>query len=168
MNKKNIIFFLVLIFLFLLQIASLKVFSNVWYIVPQLLLVFVIVLSITDSLPEAVWFAFIAGFFAEIFSGLFFGTYIFGFVAIGVGVYIITRHLASQEITILTTAVLVVSGTLLLPFLAYCFNWLASSLYSTLPFPIRNFYSSAIIWTVASNAIFAYPITKILGFFSRI
>ena len=168
MNNKKITYFLSLIFLFLLQTASLNVFSNVPYVVPQLLLLFVIILSLTHSLPEAVWFAFTAGFLAEVFSGLFFGTYIFGFVVIGVAVYVTTRHLISQEIMILPTAILVISGTLLLPLLAYFFNWFASALYSTVAVPIRNFYPPAIIWTVFSNLIFCYPITKIFIFFFRL
>lgn len=168
MNKRTAIYFLLLIFMFLLQIAALQVFSSAPRAVPQLLLLSVIVLSLTHSLSEAVWYAFFAGWLGEVFSGLFFGTYIFGFVVVGIAVYLITRHLTSQEATILTTVILVISGTLLLPFLAYWFNWFASSLYSILPFPIRNFYPPAIIWTAISNLIFSYPIAKIFNFFSRL
>ena len=165
--KKNIIYFFFLFLLFLVQVAALKVFSQSVYLVPQFLLLFVIALSLNNSLPESVWFAFIAGFFAELFSGLFFGTHILGLVAVSLAVYTVTRNLTSQQATISTTVFLVILGTLLMPFIAYLFNLLAAFLYSSPVISIRNFYYWTIFWTLISNIVFAYPIAKLFKFFSR-
>lgn len=160
--KKQIYRIIFLFILFLIQTALLKVFptSIARLLVPELVLVFIIVHAVyfSSSFPETLWLAMLAGFFIELVSGLFFGTYMAALSLTGIASYLLTRKIASQEAKIPTVILLVSVATVFYAMLGFLYNQSASSLSLAAGPGFRNFLSAGIFLTILSNLIVFYPI----------
>lgn len=166
-NKKLILYFIYPLLLFLLSTSAIKVFSGAYYLVPQLVLLFVIIFATTHSFAETLWMSFALGFLQELFSGVFFGAYIIAFVMTGLLVYFITRNLTAQEVSAETVIFLVVLTTFLFDFWIFGYNNLASLLGISLPLSLRHIYSAKIVWTIVVNFLFFYPLELIFKILIR-
>lgn len=158
MSKKYFYYFLSLLALFVLQIAALKVWTANGNWVPQLILLFVIFFALTHSLPETVWFGFLAGFLEELFSGHFFGAHIVAIILIGLLLYFVTRNLTTQEVAAPTAATLVILATLFFPLWVFSYHSLAAFLGIAEPLSPNTLYSAKVVATIVINLLFFYPI----------
>ena len=158
----------ILIVLFLIEIAALGVFSraDVWF--PQLLLLAVIIFALKHSLSEIVWFSFVTGFLGELFSGFFFGTWILAFLATGIIIYFITRKLTSRDISFVTVVFIVTVSTLFFPLWAFFYSGLLSLVQISDPITFGDFYRVSILWTVLSNLVVFYPLNHAFKFFAKL
>lgn len=165
--KRYLRYLIFLLVLFLIEASATRVFGETLYLVPGLLLCFVIIFALTHSFSETLWMSFATGFLHEIFSGNFFGAQIVALVLIGSMVYLVTRKLTPQEITLPVSAFAVGVGTMLLVILVFAYLELSSVFHLTSAVSLRSVFSWRIIWTVVVNLIFFYPIRFILIFLER-
>lgn len=165
MNKQKFNYLILLFLLFLIEVACRKVFSGHLYLIPQFTLLFVMIFATREPFVETLWFAFLAGFFLEWFSGLFFSADIVGLALTGVAAYLLTRKLTSQQTNLFTAIFLVILGTLFFPLFVYLYLIFASSLGLTAAPAFTDLLSTRLIWTALSNSLFFYPIRFI--FYAR-
>lgn len=158
MTKKYIYQLLYLFVLFLLQTAALKVFAQEFFLIPHLVLLFVIIFALNHSFPQALWIGFLGGFLLELFSGQFFGAQIFSLLLIAAAVYFVTRNLTTQEISAPAIIFLVVLGTALFGFWIFSYTALASFLGIVKPAALGDLYSIKIFWSLIVNLLFFYPV----------
>lgn len=162
MSKRYTLYFIYLLVLFLLQTAATKVFGESLYLIPQLLLMFIIIFTLTHSFRQALWISFVVGFLQELFSTTFFGGQIVTFVLTALLVYFITRNLTSQEITAPTIIFLVALATVLFRLWIFGYNNFIAFFNMAPHLSFRDIYSSQIIWTILVNFLFFYPLRAIL------
>lgn len=167
MTKKYLYYFLYPIVLFLLQTAALKVFPESAHLVPQLLLLFVVIFALSESLTQVVWMSFAVGFSQELFSGLFFGSFIAASVITGAMIYFITRNLTAQEVPPTSAGFLIALGSVVFPGLVFLFNYLGVTLNLARVFAFTDFYSARIFWTILLNIGFFFPLNFIFKFLNR-
>lgn len=157
-------YFYLLIFLiivFLTNAAGVQVFSSKVFLFPELLLLATLIFALNFSFGETLWFAFGVGFFAELFSGSFFGGEIVAFVCTGLLVYFITRNLTSQHTSFLTAVFVVALASVSFALGLYAYNSLIAIFNLTQYIPFGNFISTRIFWTILVNLIVFYPMTFI-------
>lgn len=167
MTKKHFYYFLYLFILFLLQAAAIKVWSGSAYIIPQLILLFVVIFALNHSLPETLWFSFGAGGLLELYSGQFFGSQIVSLVVTGLMVYFITRHLTTQELAVPMVISLVVLATGLFGLWIFLYQGLVGFLGIAPVAALKMFYSFQLIWTAILNLLFVYPVQFIFRLLPR-
>lgn len=161
MSKKYLYYISFLLLLFLIQTAAVEVFSKSRYLVPQLLLLYLIVFASAHTLVETVWMGMLAGFLAEFFSGLFFGSVLLGLAVTAAAVYFVTRNLTAQEISGWPAVLLVILASLFFNFSLYLVHNAAGLLHIAASLPLRYFLSGATTLTVISNLIFFYPVRAV-------
>lgn len=168
MPKSKAYRFLGLLALFLVQSSMLLVAGGRSFLVPQLVLLFIIIFALSHSFDATLWQSFVAGLLLELFSGWFFGSYIFGLITCGLVIYLITRNLTPQEISIPLTVALVALATVLLPAAAYLYN-VFFSLIGLADLPrFLSFFSFSLLWTAGVNFLFFYPLMFAGRFFGRL
>lgn len=156
--KKAVYYFLCVFILFLLQVSGVKVFSETRYLVPQLLLLFVIIFAVANSFTQTLWVSFGAGFFLEWFSGAFFGSQIFALTAAGLVAYFLTRKVTAREVSLLTVLFLVVLETLVFGFWVYLFNVAAAGLNLAPGLAFRSVFQWNVLLTCFVNLLFFWPV----------
>lgn len=167
MAKKNFYYFLCLLALFLIAAAAFKVFSARPYLVPQLVLLFVVSLAMREDFVRTLWFSFLAGFLLELFSVSFFGANIIGLIGAALAALIITRNLTSGRTNLLTVSFLVVLGTALFPLLAYLYLRGGAWLNLAGPVSFGDLVSARLAVTALSNVIFFYPVNYARSLLSK-
>ena len=153
-----LLFFLVL--LFWLEAAFQKVFGASFFI-PQFVILFVTVFAISRDLKETLYWCFAAGFLGELFSGLYFGPFLFMCLIAALAAYFVTRKVTAQDISISTVLVIVLLQAVLLPLGAWFFNAAVGGLGLAVYPPFLEFFSWKLILQVLVNVIFFFPINKL-------
>lgn len=167
MAKKHLYQVLFLIFLWLLEIALSRVFAEEKFIIPQLVLLYVIVLALTRSQVESIWYAFAAGFLQEVFSGLFFGAHVFSLIIIAVLVYFVTRHWTVQDISFVASVLTVFTSTILLIILTFFYHQFFVFLNFAEKAALGSFFGLGIVLTIFLNLIFFYLFRALFTFFIK-
>ena len=162
--KKNPWYFLFLFVPFLLQASFYRVFPGS-SLVPQFFIVLVIVVSVNLEFKQALTISFIAGFLAELFSGVSFGTMISAFLLACFIAHALTRKLTSQDISISTAAFLVAVETLAFAVWVWFFNWFASGLNLGSQVTASEIFRLGLVWQTAANLIFFFPINRLFKIF---
>ena len=156
-----------LFFLFLIETAGRKVLEQNSFFVPMLLLLACLAAAQKFSIPKTLWTTFFAGFLLEIFSGQFFGSYIFGLEFAVLPIWLLTRRITRRDDSALGGAIFAAVGTVFFVFgiYAYC------GLFGLLGFgeggDFKSFFSSKLLWTIAVNVIAFYPVKFFLGILSK-
>lgn len=150
--KKIIYYFLFIFILFLLQVSGVKVFSEARFLIPQLLLLFVIIFALSHSFTQTLWVSFGAGFLLEWFSGAYFGSQIFALTASGLVAYFLTRNVTTREISIPTALFLVLLTTVFFGFWIFAFNLAADGLH------LASIFQWNVFLTCLVNLIFFWPV----------
>ncbi len=161
MSKIRIYEICFLIVLFLLEISAIKVFSTVPYLIPRLTLLLVMVFALANSFTATIWFSFASGFLMEIFSGAFFGAFIFAYALVGAMVYLLTRKFTAQDLGFYTAVFLVVLQTLFFGIWVYLFSRLAGFMNNGEYVAFRELFDLKLIWVLLVNILFFYPIRAI-------
>lgn len=162
--KRYIYLFLFLLVLFWIEAAFQKVFAGSFF-VPQFVILFITVFVISRDLKETLYWSFAAGFLGELFSGLYFGSFIFMCIAAAVIAYFVTRNVTAQDISFSTVAVTVSLQVILLPFFVWVFNILAGGLGLTSHPPFSEFFTWKLGIRLFMNLIFFFPINRIFRIF---
>ena len=123
--KKYFYLFIYAFVLFWLESAFQQVFPRSYFI-PQLLILFITAAAISRDLKEVVWLSFLIGFLGELFSGLYFGTFISSTLLAAAITYFMTRNITSQDISFGTAIALISAQAILLPLWAWIFNLIIS------------------------------------------
>lgn len=147
MNTKQYFYHFVLLFgLMLLESAGVPV---------QLVLLFVVAFALLPySFGEVLWASFAAGMFYEFYSGFGFGTYIAAASLTGIAVYVITRHVTSQQTSWPNMIFLIVVSTLLFSLVAAVYNFGAD---------FRSFFGGKTAILLLANLVFFYPVMFLLN-----
>ena len=161
--RKYLYYFIILLILFLLQTAGQKVFIREVQFVPQLVLLFLIAAALRSNLKEVIWFAFLAGFFSELFSSLFFGAFIFSLILTGAIIYA-SRNLTSGQSSLPSVIFWVGISSLVFPLFVYSYHSMFALMNFANPLSIQDFYSQGIIWTILVNIGFFYPVRAVFKF----
>jgi rod shape-determining protein MreD len=167
MTKRYLYFFLFSFLLFLVEASAVRVWTAHVDFVPQLTLLFVIVMALKASFPETLWFAFLTGFLQELFSAQFFGAQIFGFVLTAVFVYFATRKLTAQEISVPTAIGFVVAATALFNFWIFVYDALGAVVDTKQFVSLTSLYSWKLIWQALANLLLFYPIRFFFKFWPK-
>lgn len=153
--------------LFLVESAARKVVEQNFFFVPMLVLLACLVVVLKFSVARIVWLVFFAGFLLEIFSGQFFGSYLFALGLMASVMLFLTRRVAIREASVLNSFFLVILATLLFFFGIFLY----SGLFSLLGFGNgrvwKNFLSSELLWTIAVNLAMFYPVKFFFTILSR-
>lgn len=149
-----------LLCLFFLQSSLILAWGDRARLMPQWLLLFIIIFALENRLSEIIWFGFLAGFLMELFSGWFFGSYIFTLVICGVVVYLVTRKLTPQKISAPLLIFLIAIATLIFPAAVYLYNLFFAGLgLGGAAWPAAgDFFTLSLFWTALSNLIMFYPL----------
>ncbi len=162
--KRFLYLILFLVFLFWLETAFQKVFHGSFF-VPQFLVLFITVFAVSRDLKETLYWCFIAGFFGELFSSLYFGSFIFMCMIAACVAYFVTRNIAAQDVSISTVLVIVSAQAVLLPLGAWLFNAAVGGLGLVINPHFSEFFSWKLALRVLVNAVFFFPINKIFRIF---
>jgi len=157
--KRFLYLFFFLLILFWLEAAFRKVFATS-YFVPQFVILFITVFAVSRDMKETLYWCFIAGFLGELFSGLYFGTFIFMCIIAAAITHFVTRKAAYQDISFSTVMVIVALQVLLLPFFAWLFNLAVGGLGLTVHPPLAEFFSWKLVWRMVMNMFLFFPINK--------
>lgn len=164
--KSNLYRWVGLLLLFLLQSSLMVAFSDKAQFLPNFLLLFVVIFTLAHSLPESVWQAFAAGALLELFSGWFFGAYIFALLACTLLIYLTTRKLTAQENSPGLGLLLVFGATLVMALALYFYNGLFSAIGLGPPVSLPQFASWRLVWAIVINLAAFYPLmllSRLLG-----
>lgn len=161
--KRFIYPFFLLAGLFFLETALNRVFGSdaVRYFVPQLVFLFVIVVAVWRDLREALGWSFVAGFMGEWFSALYFGTVIFLCLIAVMITYVITRKVASQDVSFSTATAIVGLAAVLLPVGAWGFNVFVSGFGLVTSLPFSDYFSWRLVFRLGANFLFFLFINRI-------
>lgn len=159
--KRHIYQFILLLLFFLIQTAAARVWSDDSYFIPQLVLLFTIIFSLTRPLRESLWYAFAAGFFLELFSGLYFGAHIFSLVLSALVVYVVTRNFTVRDLGVGTAVLLAACGAVFLPLALYGYQGLMAFFGFASGPAARDFFSFALFFTAVLNVLLIYPLRLI-------
>lgn len=144
--------------LFLISTAALRVFTPQAVFLPHLTLVLVVIFALNRSLPETIWFSFIAGFLSELFSGLAFGSQIFAFTMCGIAVYLLTRKITARHVSPPVVLLVVCGSTVAY----YLFLSAASSFFVAFDhrsvLPLGEAMNWSLLWRVVANIVLFYPL----------
>ena len=155
MTKKYGIYAALLIVLFLLHTAAVKVFQGASF-VPDLLLLFIVLFATTRSLPESLWFAFGGGFLWELFSAEFFGAQIFALLVCSIAAYLVTRNLTAQQLGVPTAVFLVIGTTILRLLAVFVYQLVAASLDLASVIPAGVFLNAGLVSLLIANLLAFY------------
>ncbi|MDP3740767.1 MAG: hypothetical protein Q8R08_00375 [bacterium] len=150
MSKIQIKIFLYICAIFLLESALVKVYSPT-RLLPQLLFILSVTIAIRRPAVEGLWFSFFAGLLLEIFSGQFFGAYIFVLVVNWGVVFFTTRKITSQDISVASGALMVAISTLLAVIILYLYSLICSFLRLGDRLAFESLWSFGIFWLIVFN-----------------
>ncbi len=156
MNKKLAWLYVFAFLLFLAQTAAVSVWAPASFLIPQLTLLLVLLFALNFSLVETLWFSFFTGFLHEIYSGLIFGSQIFSFVIIAILLYLITRKLTAQDITLPTGLVLVLLSTIGFLIMEFLYTRSLGFLEPDNLVLWKQFFDFQFFWTVLVNMFFYF------------
>ena len=164
--KSNLYRWAGLLLLFFLQSALQVAFADKAQFLPNFLLLFIVIFTLAHSLPMSIWQAFAAGFLLEIFSGWFFGAYIFAMLSCALLVYLVTRKLTAREISPATGLLLVFVVTVAMAAVLYLYSELFAALGAGPAVSPHQFISWRLLWAVVINLAAFYPLlmlSRVLG-----
>lgn len=165
---KNYLYQAILILvLFLLQVAAIGVFpgASVWF--PQLVLLYVIAYALNHAFVQTLWLSFGAGLLSELFSTVSFGSSTAAFFITGILIYVVTRRLTSRDVSLKTLIFLIVPATLLFPIWVYAYSGVLALFQISEGIGFADFYTITILWTAFSNLIFFFPVNFLISLLDR-
>ena len=162
--KRFFYHFLFLLTLFWLEAALQKAFGPS-YLIPQLLVLFITVFAVSRELKESLYWCFIVGLLGELFSGLYFGTFIFLCIVACLNAYFVTRKITSQEVSFSTVAVILALQAVTLPLAAYFFTLAVGGLSFTPILGFKIFFNVSIFTRFFANYLLFFPINKLFKIF---
>ncbi|GAC1412282.1 MAG: hypothetical protein NVSMB66_0910 [Candidatus Doudnabacteria bacterium] len=156
---KALLYFLLIIILLALSITSVKFFG----MGPNFLFLLTIVYAFQKNNPDYLWLAFFSGLMLDIYSNVFFGTYILSFLLISVSINYATRIFFSADPSVVYLGLMTAISSLMLVGLLFIFNSLAIRFQSDI-MVLPTIYLKQKIWIdLAFNLVFLGPIYYLSG-----
>ncbi len=151
---KVLIYFLSIIVLLALNV----VFPKFYYGVPNFLLLLVVVYAFRKDNPDYLWIAFGAGFFLDLYSNSFFGTYTISFILISVIINYTTRSFFSADPSIVYFAIVTAVSNLMLVGMLFLFSSIGMRFQPGLS-EVSGVYLNQKIWIdLFFNIVFVAPV----------
>lgn len=167
MTNYNFYYLAYIFFLFLVETAVRNVLGQNFFFVPMLVLLTCLAAALKFEVPRIVWLSFFAGFLLEIFSGRFFGNYIFAMELAALLTVLMTKKIAARDVSAANQAFLVVLGTLFFIFGIFAYDGLFALLGSGAPTAWKSLFSSKLLWTMAVNLFAFYPVKFFFDILSK-
>ncbi len=151
---KFLTYFIAVIFLTALNI----VFPNLRSSTPNFLFLLVIIYAFRQDTPGYLWLAFFSGLMLDVYSNVFFGTYILSFMIIALLINYTTRTFFSADPSIIYVGAVIIVANLILVGLLYFINSIGVRFDSAV-IPLSGQYLGNKIWIdVILNLVFAAPV----------
>lgn len=167
MTQNHFYYLSYIFFLFLVETAARKVLEQNSFFVPMLVLLVCLAAALKFSVQRTIWFCFFAGFLLEIFSGRFFGSYIFALEFTALSILLITRKVITRDAAGLNIVFLAILGTLFFVLGIFIYE----SLFALLGFGTgpswKSFFRSKLLWTIAVNLIAFFPVKFFFNILSK-
>ena len=161
---KIVTYFLAIVFLLALNI----VFPTLRASTPSFLFLLVVIYAFRLDNPGYLWFAFFSGLMLDVYSNVFFGSYILSFLIIALLINYTTRTFFSADPSLFYVATVIAVSNLILVGLLYFINSIGMRFDASVT-PLSGVYLGGKIWfDVILNLVFAAPMYSFTIWIDRI